>query len=277
MKRLQALIESILLFGVVYLVYEIMYFGYMFVVRRGIIEGWSWVDVSAYDGYNLGQISLDYMTDHPVEYTVLSWLLIMAIVVIVVLVTKGHMLKDMSVRWLSVPDFLISIVVGLGIVFAMNGVLILFGEATQYTIDYIPAKIFDSYELTYLVVVAGVMTPIFEELFFRGLLMGRLQKGFGVTAAVVLSAFIFSLSHLNIVQSIFVLPIGILCGVLVVKTGSIFAGIWLHIVYNVVNIYLAKMAVFQYNSLQLLIMVVFGIGLMALGLSQIHERTAQTP
>ena len=107
--------------------------------------------------------------------------------------------------------------------------------------------------------------------------MGRLLKGFGATAAVVISALIFSLSHLNIVQSIFVLPIGILCGVLVVQTGSIFAGIWLHIVYNVVNIYLARMAVFQYNSLQLLIMVVFGIGLMAFGLSQIHERTAQTP
>ncbi len=277
MKRLQALIESILLFGVVFLVYEIMYFGYMFVVRYGIVEKWSWIDGSPYNGSNLDQISLQYMTDHPVEYTVLSWLLIMTIVVIVVIVTKGHMQKDMSIRWLSLPDFLISIVVGLGVVFAMNGVLVLFGEATQYSIDYIPEEIFRSYELTYLVIVAGVITPIFEELFFRGLLMGRLLKGFGATAAVVISALIFSLSHLNIVQSIFVLPIGILCGVLVVQTGSIFAGIWLHIVYNVVNIYLARMAVFQYNSLQLLIMVVFGIGLMAFGLSQIHERTAQTP
>ena len=277
MKRLQALIESILLFGVVFLVYEIMYFGYMFVVRYGIVESWSWIDASPYNGSNLDQISLQYMTDHPVEYTVLSWLLIMTIVVIVAMVTKGHMLKDMSVHWLSLPDFLISIVVGLGVVFAMNGVLILFGEATQYSIDYIPEEIFKSYELTYLVLVAGVITPIFEEIFFRGLLMGRLLKGFGTTAAVVISALIFSLSHLNIVQSIFVLPIGILCGVLVVQTGSVFAGIWLHIVYNVVNIYLAKMAVFQYNSLQLLIMVVFGIGLMAFGLSQIHEQTAQTP
>lgn len=277
MKKLQAIIESILLFGVVFLVYEIMYFGYMFVVRYGIVEEWSWMDASTYDGFNLDQISLQYMTDHPVEYTVLSWLLIMAVVVIVAIVTKGHTLKDMSIRWLSLANFLISVVVGLGIVFAMSGVLVLFGEATQYSIDYIPEEIFKSYELTYLVVVAGVITPIFEEVFFRGLLMGRLLKGFSATSAVVISALVFSLSHLNIVQSIFVLPIGILCGILVVKTGSVFAGIWLHIVYNVVNIYLAKMAVFQYNSLQLLMMVVFGIGLMAFGLSQIREGTAQTP
>ncbi len=92
MKRLQALIESILLFGVVFLVYEIMYFGYMFVVRYGIVERWSWIDASPYNGSNLDQISLQYMTDHPVEYTVLSWLLIMTIVVIVAIVTKGNMM-----------------------------------------------------------------------------------------------------------------------------------------------------------------------------------------
>lgn len=264
-----------LLFGVVFLVYEIMYFGYMFVVRYGIVEGWSWIDASHYDGYNLDQISLQYMTDHPVEYTVLSWLLILSVVVIVAIVTKGQVLKDMSLHWLTFANFLISVVVGLGLVFAMTGVVVLFGDATKYAIDYIPEDIFKSYELTYLVVIAGVITPIFEELFFRGLVMGRLGKGFTSTTAVVISALIFSLSHLNIVQSIFVLPIGLLCGILVVKTGSLFAGVWLHIVYNVVNIYLAKMAVFQYNSLQLLVMVVFGIGLMAFGLSQIHEGTAQ--
>jgi len=277
MKKFQALIESLLLFGILYLIYEIMYFSYMFIIRRGILEGWQWVDVKDYQGLGVDEMSLRYMIDHPIEYTVLSWVLIMAIIVLIILATKGGLLKDMSIRWFGLGGFLASIIVGLGLVLAMNGVVILFGEATDYTISYIPDQIFDAYDIGYLILTAGMITPICEELFFRGLVQGRLMKGMTSFFSVLIAAIIFSVSHLNLIQSLFVLPVGILCGVLVVQTGSIFSAIWLHMVYNVLNIYLAKMPLFQYNSLQLLVMVVFGFALMAFGLNLIGQPTTHQP
>lgn len=269
MKKGQALAESVLLFGILYLIYEIMYFGYVFVIRYGIDKGWDFLDVESYGGMEVTAMSLRYMTEHPVEYTVLSWFLILGLIALVAIVTKGHLVRDMAFRWLGPGPFLASLVVGLGLIFALNGVVILFGEATAYHIRYIPLQIFNAYDMPYLIVTAGVITPICEELFFRGLVQGRLAKAFGPVISVLGAALIFAVSHLNIVQGIFVLPVGILCGVLVVRTGSVLSAIWLHILYNVVNIYLAKMPLFQYNSLQLLIMVVFGFGLMAFGLRQL--------
>lgn len=275
MKKGQALAESVLLFGILYLIYEIMYFGYVFVIRYGIGKGWDFLDVEGYGGMDVTAMSLRYMAEHPVEYTVLSWFLILGLIALVAIVTKGHLMKDMAFRWLGPGPFLASLVVGLGLIFALNGVVILFGEATAYHIRYIPLQIFKSYDMPYLLVTAGVITPICEELFFRGLVQGRLAKAFGPAISVLGAALIFAVSHLNIVQGIFVLPVGILCGMLVVRTGSVLSAIWLHILYNVVNIYLAKMPLFQYNSLQLLIMVVFGFGLMAFGLRQLaHPRAA---
>jgi len=276
MKKLQAIIESTLLFGVLYLVYEIMYFGYMFVVRMGIINRWQWVKAADYSQYKLEQASLYYVKDHPIEYTILCWLIISGILAGAAIVTKGQTLKDMSIRWLRPGDFLVSILMGLSLVFIVNGILGMVVEVTEWDLTYIPASMYESYSLIFLLVTVGVIAPVFEELFFRGLILGRLSRGFSPSLAVVLSGVIFSISHLNISQSLFVFPIGILCGILVVHTTSVFSAMWLHIVYNIANIYLAKMSFFQYNSLQLLIMVVFGTGLLFFAMNQVKLLTPNT-
>lgn len=272
MKKIQALLEIILLFGVLYLVYEIMYFSYMYVVRTAFSAGWKWLDTTGYSTFNLDQASLDYVTDHPVEYTLLSWLVIMIILLMTTLVTRGSFLGEMSFKWLGIQGFLITILIGIGLVFAINGVAILITESTDYVVSYLPEQVYRIYDLVWLLITAGLLTPMFEELYFRDLVMGRLRRSFGPMASVLLAALVFSASHLNPVQGFFVLPLAILCGVLVVRTGSVLSAIWLHVVYNALNIYLAKTLLFQYNSLQLLIMVVFGLGLMLFGLIQVTAR-----
>ena len=273
MKKLQGIGESLLLFAIMFLVYEIMYYSYMFIIRLGIRRGWPWIDSSQYNPFNLDEASLFYVKDHPVEYTILSWLVIMLLLVVTLALTKGHVLESMSIKWLSLGNFLVSITVGLGLVFFINGIISFAIEVTGSELTYIPEDLYATYDLTFLIATVGICAPVFEEIFFRGLMMGRLMRGFSWMTGVLLTAVVFSVSHLNISQSIFVFPVGLLCGILVARSGSVFAGIWLHITYNVVNIYLAKMPFFQYNSLQLLILIVFGAGLMYFGLSHIRGIT----
>jgi membrane protease YdiL (CAAX protease family) len=73
---------------------------------------------------------------------------------------------------------------------------------------------------------------------------------------------------MNLVQSIYVFPVGLLAAFLVYKTGSILSAIWLHTLYNILNIYLAKIDFFQYNSVQLLILMLIGLSLLGIGLYQ---------
>lgn len=179
-------------------------------------------------------------------------------------------------RNLSIGNGLASVFVGLGLVFAINGSIRFASEATGMEFAYLSDTTLTVYSMMTLFVIIGLITPIFEELFFRGLILSRLHLGFGPIFAVVISSILFSVSHLNIIQGIYVFPVGLLAGYLVIKTGSIQSSIWLHVVYNMVNIYLAKIDFFQYNSVALLIMILIGFVLLAIGLSQVRE-TLSTP
>lgn len=49
----------------------------------------------------------------------------------------------------------------------------------------------------------GMISPLAEEVVFRGLLYNRMKKIYSVTVAIVLSAFLFGLYHGNLVQGIY--------------------------------------------------------------------------
>lgn len=61
------------------------------------------------------------------------------------------------------------------------------------------------------ILIYGVITPIAEELVFRGIVFKRIERYFKTTIAIVVSAFIFGMYHGNLVQGIygFLLGIGI--------------------------------------------------------------------
>jgi membrane protease YdiL (CAAX protease family) len=81
-------------------------------------------------------------------------------------------------------------------------------------------------------VVLGVVAPVGEELFFRGLVLRRLTGPVGPTNAVLLSALLFGLLHLDPVQSPAACLIGIYFGALVLRTGSLWTSIVAHALNN---------------------------------------------
>lgn len=79
------------------------------------------------------------------------------------------------------------------------------------------------------IVAAAALT---EELYFRGLLYGRLDARFGIASAVVGSAGVFGLAHFepNAFPSLFAL--GLVLGVLRLRTASVWPGVGLHAANN---------------------------------------------
>lgn len=81
-------------------------------------------------------------------------------------------------------------------------------------------------------VLLAVVTPFAEELFFRGYVYRGLRHHWGVPAAAVLSAFIFSAFHFYLVQALPIFAAGLLFALLYERTGSLLAPMVAHGVIN---------------------------------------------
>ena len=84
--------------------------------------------------------------------------------------------------------------------------------------------------LIYIVGIA-VVPAIFEEILFRKAIL-NVSKRFGNVFAVCFSSILFALYHMNINQAIFAFLIGILFGIISVKTGNIKLTMLLHFLNN---------------------------------------------
>lgn len=80
--------------------------------------------------------------------------------------------------------------------------------------------------------VAGAVLPaLVEEFALRGVVLGALRR-FGDRFAIVASAILFGLMHGNLQQIPFSFAVGLYLGFAVVRTGSMWAGVILHMVNN---------------------------------------------
>lgn len=139
-------------------------------------------------------------------------------------------------RWydplLSVPAYVVYFVIATAITVAVRVGLpqINLDQAQDFGIQH-PTDLM-SYALVFLMLV--VIPPLFEELLFRGFLFGTLLKGFPTVAAVLVTSLLFGIAHgqINVFLDTFSLSL-VLC-FLRLKTGSIWAGVGLHALKNLV-------------------------------------------
>lgn len=85
-------------------------------------------------------------------------------------------------------------------------------------------------KIIYFITLA-IIPAIFEELLFRKAILNYCKK-FGNLFAIVFSAILFGLIHMNISQGLFAFIIGIILGIIAIKTSSIKITIFLHFLNN---------------------------------------------
>lgn len=83
---------------------------------------------------------------------------------------------------------------------------------------------------------AALITPLLEELLYRGVIYGRLRDMAGTKCAVILSACLFALIHFNLVQSLYAFLLGIVLALLTEKTGHMYGAVIAHIVANTIAV-----------------------------------------
>ena len=77
-----------------------------------------------------------------------------------------------------------------------------------------------------------IIGPILEELFYRGKLLNICLKKRKPEVCVLLISILFGISHMNLVQFMNAFCLGILCGLVYIKSKDIKAPIMIHLVNN---------------------------------------------
>ncbi|MSV48797.1 MAG: CPBP family intramembrane metalloprotease, partial [Actinobacteria bacterium] len=85
--------------------------------------------------------------------------------------------------------------------------------------------------------LVGILAPVVEELFYRGLLLKALEKRrMPVWAAVLVSSILFAGMHMQTLQFPGLLLVGLVAGTLAAITGRLGPSIWLHIGFNMTTV-----------------------------------------
>ena len=90
----------------------------------------------------------------------------------------------------------------------------------------------DKFAIFVLFVTASVAAPIFEEIMFRGFLLPSLTRYIPVSAAIIVSGFIFAIAHLSLAETLPLTILGIILGIVYTRSRSLMASIMIHSLWN---------------------------------------------
>lgn len=102
------------------------------------------------------------------------------------------------------------------------------------------AMVDTSFSLFSLLTVA-IVSPIAEEMAFRGLIFTRLRGGMPQIAAAIISAAVFGLCHGSIIWFLYAFPLGLLMTWIFIRFHSLWASILFHVSFNAANVFLSLM------------------------------------
>lgn len=117
-----------------------------------------------------------------------------------------------------------------------TGVQMLLGEEGNPQLEFIAPEGFSWLGLVAMTVLIGFFVPLAEELVFRGVFLVWLRQILGAGWAIFLSALLFALFHgeLAIIAGTF--PLGLACGWVAYKSGSVWPAVLIHVINNAVKI-----------------------------------------
>lgn len=114
------------------------------------------------------------------------------------------------------------------------GLMSLFPESTANVETAFSNILGDNVAAVFLVIA---LTPaICEEMLFRGVILHSLKAKYRAPSAIVITAALFGLYHMSLVKFIPTGLIGLLCCIVVWKTGSVYPAMLMHFINNAISV-----------------------------------------
>lgn len=173
--------------------------------------------------------------------TFITEVFLLLIPAIIILFFSGNVKRLLSVKKISFINIVLVIFVTIlsyPIILLLNG---LFLNAISKVVEFnnFSQDIFTKSSFSIYLVFACLIPSICEEVFFRGMILNAYDI-YGRKFAILLSSFIFAMSHFDIQNFVAPFLLGILFANLMELTGSIYAPIISHFTNNIIAILVAK-------------------------------------
>jgi membrane protease YdiL (CAAX protease family) len=123
-----------------------------------------------------------------------------------------------------------------------------FSILVQYVMDWLKFTLYDK-EITYyrafmdmpypvllMLLFIAVQPAIFEELGFRGVMQGLLNKILDIPQSLSLTAFAFAFIHLSLLSIVWLIPFSFMLGYIRSRENCIWYGVLVHFVFNAIAV-----------------------------------------
>ncbi|MCR5177855.1 MAG: CPBP family intramembrane metalloprotease [Lachnospiraceae bacterium] len=97
-------------------------------------------------------------------------------------------------------------------------------------------RIYKRYDILLTIVESAVLTPLVEEIIFRGYMLNRLLRRWFDLPAMLVTTLIFSLMHGSSIWFIYAFAMGWVIGKISVREGNILYGIFIHAGFNLPSV-----------------------------------------
>lgn len=177
--------------------------------------------------------------------------------------------KILKKKKLSIKYYYSVILLVLGLYFTLSSTLF---RITIYIPDYtkyifgnvntnynIPLKNQPLWNQIVSITSTCLVLPAAEEFIHRRVILGGLVKKYSIKKALIISSFIFAISHVDIQQVVNVLPLGLIDGIIYLRTYSITLSIFSHGFYNLIVTVLNDYITFNPNELTYVIVLAIGL------------------
>jgi uncharacterized protein len=128
----------------------------------------------------------------------------------------------------------------------------------------------------FALLIVGMMAPSFEEILFRGIVFNELRKIISLPLAIIFQGLVFGLYHMNALQSIYGMVLGILAALVYIWVKSLWGPILMHISFNSLSIMMSRVNVVPTDKYRFILLIISGL-IMGYGIYGLWKDRIQPP
>jgi membrane protease YdiL (CAAX protease family) len=184
---------------------------------------------------------------------VTEWLLILGPPLLLLWMKKVNIKETLKLHQFKVMHVLLGIVGGLGIYFISIATVILMEDILG---PYPGAEFFqEAFPTTWLSFIPWILAVAFsagicEEILYRGFIQNGLHNHWGPAKGLIVATILFTIAHLDPWRTPAVILIGLMAGYLLIRTGSLYSAIAVHMTANTTSNVLAFTETFPEGTAQ---------------------------
>lgn len=227
----------------------------------------------------LFSINLSAILISPSTYTgksMLTYCIMLCIYLLIIFTWKTDSLKREKTTF---KEYIACILLGIGLCLSHRIIFVIFPAIATSTINQMGMQTY--YDALYSFknpvnfILISMILPALEEILYRGKILSEFLKKNKPVPAVLLSTFLFAITHMNFIQFVSAACLGLVCGYAYIKCKNIKVPIMIHMTNNlyssIMTVRIDELETYSMNVTSAAISIIIGFVLLLTGLKIVKK------